>query len=52
MGGTGVGAIIRNNRGEVMATLSAKGPPVACSEEVEVLACRRAVKFVVEYGFT
>ena len=52
MGGTGVGATILNDRGEVMASLSAKGPLVACSEEAEVLACRREVKFVVECGFT
>ena len=37
---------------EVMATLSIKGPPVACSEEAEILACRRAVEFALECGFT
>ena len=37
MGGTSVEAIIRNNRGEVTASFSAKGPLVVCSEEVEVL---------------
>ena len=39
---TGMGAIIRNENGEVMAALSAKGPLVTCSEKAEVLACRRA----------
>ncbi|XP_050240907.1 uncharacterized protein LOC126689771 [Quercus robur] len=48
---TGFGAVIRNNRGAVMAALSAKGPPVSSSEEVEVLACRRALEFAVETGF-
>ena len=46
-----VGAIIRNDRGEVMASLSAKGPPVTSSEEAEIYACRRAVEFAVECGF-
>ena len=35
-----VGVIIRNDRGEVMAALSAKGPPVTGSEEAEIFACR------------
>ena len=51
-GFSGVGAIIRNDRGEVMAALSAKGPPVTGSDEAETFACRRAVEFAVECGFT
>ena len=47
-----MGAIIPNENGEVMAALSAKGPPVTCSEEAEVLACQRAVEFAVECGFS
>ena len=35
-----------------MAALSAKGPPMTCSEEAEILACRNAVEFVVECGFS
>ena len=35
-----------------MASLLAKGPPVACSEEAEALACCHAVKFAIECGFT
>lgn len=35
-----------------MVALSAKGPPVACSEEAEILACRRVVEFTVGCGFT
>ena len=51
-GGTSrVGAIIRNDRGEVMVALSAKGPPVMGSKEAEIFACRRAVEFAVECGF-
>ena len=34
-----------------MAAFSGKGPPAACSEEVEILACRRAVEFAFECGF-
>ena len=37
---SGVGVIIRNDREEVMAALSAKGPPVMGSEEAEIFACR------------
>ncbi|XP_075649936.1 uncharacterized protein LOC142620457 [Castanea sativa] len=49
---SGIGAIIRNDRGEVMAALSAKGPPVTCSEEAEILACRRAMEFAMECRFS
>ena len=49
---SGVGAIIQNDRGEVMAALSAKDPLVTGSEEVEIFACRRAVEFAVECGFS
>ncbi|XP_075663066.1 uncharacterized protein LOC142632574 [Castanea sativa] len=49
---SGFGAIIRNERGEVMASLLARGPSVADSEEAELLACRKALDFVVDTGFT
>ena len=39
------GAIVHNDKGEVMAAISARG--VVDSEEAEVLACRRAVEFVL-----
>lgn len=35
-----------------MASLLAKGPPVTRSKEAEILACRRAVEFTVEFGFS
>ena len=48
-----VGAMIRNERGEVMAAMSARGPQVVdTSEEAEILACRMAMEFVREAGFT
>lgn len=49
---SGVGVIIRNDRGEVMASLSAKGPPATSSEEAEIMACRRAMEFAIECGFS
>lgn len=35
-----------------MASLSAKGLPVTSSEEAEILACRWAVEFAIECGFS
>ena len=49
---TGFGAIIRNDKGEVMVAMSAGGPPVSSSEEAELLTCRKAVEFATDAGFT
>ena len=49
---SGIGVIIRNCNGEVMAAMTAKGPPVGGSEEAEILACRRALEFAIDAGFT
>ena len=49
---TGIGAVIRNDKGEVMAAMFAIGPSAENSEEVELLACRRSLEFVVDAGFT
>ena len=49
---TGIGAITRNDKGEVMATMFAIGPGVESSEEAELLACRRSLEFAVDAGFT
>lgn len=35
-----------------MAAMSAKKPPVGDSEEAKVLACRRALEFAIDAGFT
>ncbi|KAL0011249.1 hypothetical protein SO802_006357 [Lithocarpus litseifolius] len=52
LGRTGYGAIVRNEKGEVMAAMTASGPDVHTSDEAELLACRRAVEFAVEAGFS
>ena len=49
---SGFGAIIRNEEREVMAAMAAKGPKVSCSMEAELLACRKAIKFAVDAGFS
>ena len=49
---SGFGAIICNEKGEVMAAMVAKGPEVFCSEEVELLAYRKAIEFAVDASFS
>ena len=34
-----------------MVAMAAKGPKVLCSEEAELLACRKAIEFVVDASF-
>ena len=51
-GRSGFGAVIRNEHREVMAALSDIGPSVSGSEEVETLACRKAVEFAADAGFS
>nr|POE55080.1 hypothetical protein CFP56_26661 [Quercus suber] len=51
MDASGFGAVVRNEKGEVMAALAGKGPHVQDSEEAEALACRRTVEFAMEAGF-
>ena len=46
---SGFGVVIRNDKREVMA---AKGPKVFCSEEAELLACRKAIEFAVDARFS
>nr|XP_023921668.1 uncharacterized protein LOC112033124 [Quercus suber] len=45
------GAIIRNEKGEVMAAVIASGLKVNTSDEAELLACQRAIELVVDVGF-
>ena len=49
---SGYGAVIHNGNGEVMVALFAKGGIVGDSEEVEVMACRKALEFAIDVGFT
>ncbi|KAL4600852.1 hypothetical protein ACB092_11G229600 [Castanea dentata] len=46
------GRLVWNTNGEVMVGMSAKGPYVHRSEEAEVMACRKAIKFPMEAGFS
>ena len=43
--------MIGNEKGEVMAALAAKGGVVKDSEEVEVMACRKALEFAIDASF-
>ena len=47
----GIGEVVRNHRGHVMAALAEKIPKPASIEVLEVLAARRAVQFTLELGF-
>ena len=48
----GFGAIIRNDKREAMTAMSAKGPAVSSSDEAEMLACRKAIEFAADAGFS
>ena len=48
---SGYGAIIHNGNGEVMAAVSAKGGAMRDSEELEVMAYRKALEFAIDAGF-
>lgn len=48
----GFGAMIQNEQGEVMAAMPTIRPLVTCSEEAETMACRKALEFVVDAGFS
>ncbi|XP_030950713.1 uncharacterized protein LOC115974470 [Quercus lobata] len=45
-------AMIRNEKGEVVAAILAKGPPVGDSEEAEILACRKVLEFAIDASFS
>ena len=50
--GSGVGAVICNAAGEVMAALSVRGGAMADSEEAEALACRKVMEFAIDARFS
>ena len=49
---TGIGTIIRNDKGEVMAAMSAIGPSAENSEEAELMAYRRSLEFAIDARFS
>ena len=49
---SGIGVVIRNNLGQVIASCSQRLPPVYSSNEVEALATAKAVSFAAEIGIT
>ncbi|XP_065629010.1 uncharacterized protein LOC136067299 [Quercus suber] len=52
LGCSGMGVIICKGKGEVIGAMLAKGPGVADSLEAKALACRRALEFAIDIGFT
>ena len=48
---SGHGAVIRNEKGEIMAAIAVRGGAVRDSEEVEVMACRKALEFAIDASF-
>lgn len=47
----GIGVVVRNSQGDVMASLSEKIPMPPSVLLLETVAARRAVLFVLELGF-
>ena len=43
--------MIRNEKGEVMAAIAVQGGAVQDNEEVEVMACPKALEFAIDAGF-
>ena len=48
---SGFRVVIWNDKGEVMAALLAKGPPVMDNEEAKVLVWHKALEFALDAGF-
>ncbi|XP_075636927.1 uncharacterized protein LOC142609203 [Castanea sativa] len=48
----GIGTIIRNDKGEVMAAMSAIGPCAKNNEEAKLMAYRRSLEFAVDAEFS
>ena len=44
--------MIRNEKAEVMAAMSAKGPLVGDRKETEILACRKALEIAIDASFS
>ena len=52
LGEAGIGVVVRNATGEVLAALSEKIPYPSLVDLVEILAARRAAWFIVELGMS
>lgn len=48
---SGLGAMICNEKGEVMAALLARGPPMANSEEAKTIVCRKVLESAIDARF-
>ena len=46
----GIGVVIRNSGGQVIGTLSDRIHLPASVDDVEALACRKAISFALELG--
>ena len=49
---TRIGAIIRNDKGEVMAAMFVVGPSIENNEKAKLLTCRRSLEFAMDARFT
>ena len=52
IGKAGLGAVIRNSSGQVLASISKQVPLLHTSDIVEALAAARAISFALELGFS
>ena len=52
LGRIGIGAIIRNDKGEFMAAMFAAGLSTENNEEAKLMAYRKSLEFTVDAGFT
>ena len=46
----GIGVVIRNSGGQVIGAISDRINPPATVDDVEALACRKAISFALELG--
>ena len=51
-GEAGIGVVVRNGNGEVLAALLEKIPYPGTVELVEILVAKRVVRFIVELGMS
>ena len=49
-GRAGIGVVVRNSEGAVMASLSQQVPPPTTAAQVEAMAARKAIELALEIG--